>query len=255
MHQRRARRQRRLEIDDRVERLDVDDRRRAARPRRCSGSRRRPSRSARRRTAPCLSRAAAACTRETRGPESAADCTSSGAGLAVVAEIVGGVDGDDAWRARARPRRRRSSACRARTSLRTNATCSIPGSCTSSTNSARPVSSRASSLRRTRRPTVSDGHAAVSRRSRRRRRSRPRRDLHGVDDVLVAGAAAEIRRDARRESAASSGFGLSRRNAVSVISMPGRAEAALQRVRFAKRGLQRIQLAPSGDRLSTVWMS
>ena len=55
-------------------------------------------------------------------------------------------------RARAPPRRRRRGGARARTALRRKATCSMPGSCTSSTNSARPVSRRASSLRGTRAP-------------------------------------------------------------------------------------------------------
>ena len=47
--------------------------------------------------------------------------------------------------------------------LRTNATCSIPGRFTSSTNIARPVSRRASSLRRMRRPKVGGGISRLRR--------------------------------------------------------------------------------------------
>src|SRR5439155_20957359 len=110
-------------------------------------------------------------------------------------------------------------------------TCSIPSSRTSSTKSARPVSSRASSLRRTRLPTSRGGGAAGQ--------------LHRVDDVLVARAAAQVpaqrvadlriaggcvvaqERDERHEDA-------------------GGAEAALQRVRFAEGGLQRVELVGGG---------
>src|SRR5438094_2860725 len=123
----------------------------------------------------------------------------------------------------------RACAC----SLRRNATCSIPSSRTSSTKSARPVSSRASSLRRTRLPT-SRGWGATG-------------QLHRVDDVLVARAAAQVpaqrvadlriaggcvvaqERDERHEDARS-------------------AEAALQRVRLAESGLQRVELVRAARR-------
>src|SRR5947208_3134170 len=123
----------------------------------------------------------------------------------------------------------RACAC----SLRRNATCSIPSSRTSSTKSARPVSSRASSLRRTRLPT-SRGWGATG-------------QLHRVDDVLVARAAAQVpaqrvadlriaggcvvaqERDERHEDA-------------------GGAEAALQRVRLAESRLQRVELVRAARR-------
>src|SRR5437879_11463166 len=123
----------------------------------------------------------------------------------------------------------RACAC----SLRRNATCSIPSSPTSSTKSARPVSSRASSLRRTRLPTCRGGGATGQ--------------LHRVDDVLVARAAAQVpaqrvtdlgfaggcvvaqERDERHEDA-------------------GGAEAALQRVCLAEGALQRVELVRAARR-------
>src|SRR5687767_8474226 len=127
---------------------------------------------------------------------------------------------------------RRPCAC----SLRTNATCSIPGSCTSSTNSARPVSSRASSLRGTR--ALRYGGAAGT--------------LSGLKDVVVARASAEIRRKCianfrirgcrvlfqeRRERHEKS----------------RRAKAALQAMRVAESVLQRVQFARgSGKRFNRL---
>ena len=158
---------------------------RPARPRRRSGSRPRPSRAARPtcRTLSLRQRHLRRSTWKTM-PGIGGGGTSSGPGLPVVAR----------GRRPCRPRRHRAAA-RARcdvdrrrracaSSLRRKATCSIPGSCTSSTKSARPVSSRASSLR---------GHALAEVR-RVIGTSQAGRRAHGLDDVGVAGAAAEMAR-------------------------------------------------------------
>src|SRR6202035_1156856 len=68
--------------------------------------------------------------------------------------------------------------------LRRNAACNKPGSSTSSMNKALPVSSRRSSLRLTGSPNVRVDMASVS---------HPLRGRHDrVDDILVAGAAAQV---------------------------------------------------------------
>src|SRR5688572_357088 len=110
-------------------------------------------------------------------------------------------------------------------SLRTNATCSIPGSCTSSTNSARPVSSRASSFLGTR--ALRYGGAAGK--------------LDGIENVMVAGASAEIRGECLAN------FGISRVRGVAQQGRychqeAGRAKAALQTMGTSESVLQRIQL-------------
>src|SRR5277367_5403176 len=70
------------------------------------------------------------------------------------------------------------------TLLRRNAACSMPGSSTSSTNSAWPLSRRASSLRLMGAPKLRVATVSAP---------QPFGGKHdGVDDVLVAGAAAEV---------------------------------------------------------------
>src|ERR1044072_8732797 len=97
---------------------------------------------------------------------------------------------------------------------------------TSSTKSARPVRSRAASLRRTDSPI-------------RRVTGEP----HGRDDVLVAGAAAQVSRKGFAD------FTLVRRGAIAMVAQKrdqrhehsGRTESALQPVGLAKRGLKRVE--------------
>ena len=243
MHERRARRQRRLEIDDGVDRIDVDDRRRRARLRRRSGSRPRPSRSARRRSGPCPSPAAAACRRETRGPESAA-----------VARAAGPACSSRRDRPRCRPRRRPAALARGR-------------DVDALQRAVRDDAAHERDVQHPRQLHIVHEHRAAGEQARvfvaadaaaERRRSPS--DVR-TSDSAFAGTRACPRRSAprarcagsrcsgrdsprsRRESPARSGVGLSRRNAVSVISMPGVQKPHCRPCASSKRGLQRIQLA------------
>src|SRR5450631_1031712 len=118
--------------------------------------------------------------------------------------------------------------------LRSSAACSIPGSSTSSMISAWPVSSLRSSLRLTGSPRVRVDIGSAPDRFRRRH--------HGIDDVLVTGAAAQI----ARQRLADFCFG---RRGVFVEKGrhghedAGRAVTALQAVMIMHRLLQRMIFA------------
>src|SRR5213596_75823 len=120
--------------------------------------------------------------------------------------------------------------------LRRKATCSSPSSGTSSTKSARPVRSRASSLRRTRAPIPlrawgGGGGGATG-------------ESHGRDDVLVTGAAAQIPGQ-RLADLALVRIGMLAQERHERHEDARRAEAALQPVGLAERGLERMQrIAP-----------
>src|SRR5213596_1800061 len=116
--------------------------------------------------------------------------------------------------------------------LRRKATCSSPSSGTSSTKSARPVRSRASSLRRTRAPIPlrawgGGGGGATG-------------ESHGRDDVLVTGAAAQIPGQ-RLADLALVRIGMLAQERHERHEDARRAEAALQPVSLAERGLKRMQ--------------
>src|SRR6266571_7328278 len=114
--------------------------------------------------------------------------------------------------------------------LRRNATCSIPSSRTSSTKSARPVRSRASSLRRTRSPIP----------LRARRGGGATGKSHSRHDVLVAGAAAQIPGQ-RLANLALVRIGVLAQERDERHEDARGAEAALQPVSLAERGLERMQ--------------
>src|SRR5712692_5848215 len=116
--------------------------------------------------------------------------------------------------------------------LRRKATCSRPSSRTSSTKSARPVRSRASSLRRTRWPIPLGA------------RSRATGESHGRDDVLVTSAAAQIPGE-RLADLALVRIGMVAQERDQRHEDARRAEAALQPVSLAECGLERMQrIAP-----------
>src|SRR6266487_1056493 len=120
--------------------------------------------------------------------------------------------------------------------LRRNATCSSPSSRTSSTNSARPVRSRASSLRRTRSP--------IPLRARGGGGGGTTGESHGRDDVLIAGAAAQVPGE-RLADRALVGIGMLTQEGHEGHEDAWRAEPALQPVGLAERGLERMQrIAP-----------
>src|SRR2546422_6931968 len=111
----------------------------------------------------------------------------------------------------------------------------MPSSGASSTKSGRPVRSRASSLLRTRSPTSREGGGAG------RGGGGATGELHRVDNVLVAGATAQIPAQCLAD------FRFSR---VRVLVQErheghedaGGAEPALQRVGLPERGLQRVKV-------------
>ena len=76
--------------------------------------------------------------------------------------------------------------------------------------------------------------------------------LDGVDDVLVAGAAAEVAGDALADLAARSASGCRCSRLTADMIMPGRAVAALQAVLLPEALLQRMQLAVLGASPSMV---
>src|SRR3989442_12174242 len=118
----------------------------------------------------------------------------------------------------------RSRACAC--ALRTNATCTRPASGTSSTKSARPVSSRASSVLRTRSPTGREGDATS--------------ELHRVDDVLVAGTAAQIPAQCLADLRFIGARVLAQERHERHQDAGG-AEAPLQRLRLPEAALRRVQ--------------
>src|SRR5216684_268749 len=110
--------------------------------------------------------------------------------------------------------------------LRRNATCSRPSSRTSSTKSARPVRSRASSLRRTRWPITLGAPGRATGES------------HGRDDVLVTSAAAQIPGE-RLADLALVRIGMVAQERDERHEDARRAEAALQPMGLAERRLER----------------
>src|SRR5712692_8906818 len=112
--------------------------------------------------------------------------------------------------------------------LRRNATCSRPSSRTSSTKSARPVRSRASSLRRTRWPITLGAPGRATGES------------HGRDDVLVTSAAAQIPGE-RLADLALVRIGMVAQERDERHEDARRAEAALQPMGLAERRLERMQ--------------
>src|SRR5258708_6595720 len=122
--------------------------------------------------------------------------------------------------------------------LRTISRCSMPGSFTSSMKLPRPRTSRGSSLRFIEWPRPLTSGIFTSRFG----RHGVGRHLHGLDDVDVAGAAAQVARDAPADLV------LAR---VRVVLEQGdraehhawRAEPALQAVLVDKGGLHRVQRA------------
>src|SRR2546428_896231 len=106
----------------------------------------------------------------------------------------------------------------------------MPSSRTSSTDSARPVRSRASSLRRTRSPIplrARGGGGATG-------------ESHSRDDVLIAGTAAQIPGE-RLADLALVGIGVLAQERDERHEDARSAEAALQPRRLAECGLERIQ--------------
>src|SRR2546423_4270813 len=127
--------------------------------------------------------------------------------------------------------------------LRTKPTHSIPGSVMLSTNLARPVISSASSLRSWLVPTnLVDSVTLIS------LPSRARDGLHGLDDVVVAGAAAEV----AFEPVADLVVARSRvlvQEARGRHDHPRRAVAALQRMVLVERLLHGVQPTVRGQAL------
>src|SRR5579883_3066459 len=123
------------------------------------------------------------------------------------------------------------------TLLRRKAAYSMSGSSTSSTNSAWPLSSRASSLR---------GMGAPNCRVAMQSPLEPiGGELHGIDDVLIAGAAAQV---ARQRFADLRLVGRRRlvEEGLHRHQDAGRAVAALQTMAGAHRFLQRMQMISLG---------
>ena len=147
-------------------------------------------------------------------------------------------------RRRAWPRRAavsmRADARRARAASGRTRRAAMPGSTRSSTKRPWPVISAASSLRRTR---LADAPGLVSSVAPCRPSPLRRRGLHGLDDVLVAGAAAEVALERRAGSRSSDGDGVPLQQVDRGHDHPGRAVAALQRVLLVEGALHRVQAA------------
>ena len=167
--------------------------------------------------------------------------------------LVQHVPGDDGLDLGVRLRRpwcrpRRSG--RARSGLRRIAPCSIPGSAMSSTNVPMPRMNRASSLRRTGpyAPFIG-GHRVIPTTAAARAGSLVfGGPPHGPDDVLVAGAPAQLAGDRLPD--------LVGRRVRVVVEQPAggqhharRAEPALQAVALGEALLHRVQLGPVGQTL------
>ena len=136
----------------------------------------------------------------------------------VLGEVVAGVDGDDAGRLR---RGGRVDVDDAGVCVRAadERQVSAPGTARSLVNFASPVSSGGSSRRSRRWPMTVVGAASVVVIV-----GPPQllgRGEHGLDDVVVAGAAAEVALQPDADVAARSGCGFSRSRLVAAITMPG----------------------------------
>ena len=137
--------------------------------------------------------------------------------------------------------------------LRTMARCSIPGRVMLSVQRVRPVISRWSSLRRRSRPISRSGAGAswmavMPCAPSARVAAVLSGVLHGLDDVVVARAAAEVALEAEPDLLLG-GVRVLLEQVDALHDHPRRAEPALEAVALAERLLHRVQLAVGGQPL------